>query len=169
MCLKFYCNVYLNSKQLACMLFCCLAFNFSYSQQVSVAGGSDIQNAGSGSIAFSIGQVVYTQNDNGILYVAQGIQQPYEVFINFVSELFDKNSVSVFPNPFENDININFSNQNIEEYKAKLIDLQGNVIKELTFNEKLNKLYVGELSKGSYFIILENQLGGIYTIKLIKN
>lgn len=151
------------------VLFLILFSNISYSQQASVAGGGDLQVSGGGSMAFSIGQIVYTQIDNGILYVAQGVQQPYEVFINFVSELFDKNSVSIFPNPFENEININFQSLDFSNCKAKLIDLQGNVIQETILTDLNNQLYVGNLSRGGYFIILENNVGGIYTVKLIKN
>lgn len=162
-------KLYLYSEKIVFLFLFLLSHNFSFSQQASVAVGGDIISSGGGSVAFSVGQVVYTQIDDGILYVAQGVQQPYEVFINFVSELFDKNAVSVFPNPFENEININFNNENATGCKAKLIDLQGNIINELFLSDLNNKLTVEELSRGSYFIILENKVGGIYTIKLIKN
>ncbi len=47
-------------------------------QQTPVAAGSNATGSG-GTVAYSVGQVIYTTNSSGSGTVTQGVQQPFEI------------------------------------------------------------------------------------------
>ena len=67
-------------------------------QESANASGGDATRNG-GTLAYGIGQVVYTSNSasNGI--VAQGVQHAYEIFAVCIKETELNFSLAVFPNP----------------------------------------------------------------------
>ena len=70
--------------------------------------------------------------------------------------------VSIFPNPFEEVLNINA--QDIWQ-RISLYDTQGRKVKESGF---VNQLHVDDLESGMYVLQLENDAGQQVTKKVIK-
>lgn len=76
-------------------------------------------------------------------------------------------SVSVFPNPTQNNVNLTF-NENVNNVEVSLFNSVG----KLLYNKKLIGNYNLEVSlpieKGVYFIKIETDLGKTETIKVVK-
>jgi len=81
-----------------------LAFSLSFSvqaqtsHQVLSATGGDASGSG-GTVAYSVGQIVYTTNTGNTGSVAQGVEQAYEISSVGIKETALNISLSVFPNP----------------------------------------------------------------------
>jgi hypothetical protein len=79
------------------------------------------------------------------------------------------NELTVFPNPFMNELNIDFG-QKINSLDLMIVDLFGKVFLKKTFvNEKEIHLDTDFLSKGIYIVKIENnEIGKSYFQKIIK-
>lgn len=89
--------------------------------------------------------------------------------IKIVSFFDIKNSISIYPNPSNNHINI-LVNNNISENKIEITDLTGKIIfvKFCNNNTETNEIIdISKLNKGVYFIKVEN-IEQTQIIKLIK-
>jgi hypothetical protein len=78
------------------------------------ASGGDATGT-SGTVAYSVGQVVYTSNTGSTGSVAQGVQQSYEIFMVGIKETELNISLSVFPNPTSDNLTLQISNYNHEK------------------------------------------------------
>ena len=74
-------NVNKNTLALSCLFFSFTTFVIA--QEAPTTSGGDATGSG-GSVAFSIGQVVYVTNTGSTGTEAEGVQQPYEVICSFV-------------------------------------------------------------------------------------
>jgi len=84
--------------------------------------------------------------------------------LSFSEENF--NQTSIFPNPFNDVINISSPNKVI---KTQIVDILGKSILTLEDDSNgISKIDVSNLSNGMYFIRLESDSNQIKTIKLIK-
>jgi hypothetical protein len=79
------------------------------------------------------------------------------------------NGITVFPNPFMNELNIDLG-QESNSLDLMIIDLLGNVYLKKTFNnEKQIHFETDFLSKGVYIVKIENnEIGKSYFKKIIK-
>jgi len=81
-----------------------LAFSLSFSvqaqtsHQVLSASGGDASGSG-GTVAYSVGQIVYSTSTGTTGSVAQGVEQAYEISSVGIKETALNISLSVFPNP----------------------------------------------------------------------
>ena len=101
-----------------------LSAGFVQAQQSSNAAGGDAMGSG-GSVAYSVGQVVYTANNSPSGTVSQGVQQAYEIFLIGINETELNSSLSVFPNPIVDNLILQISDYNNEKLSFHLYDLQG--------------------------------------------
>jgi hypothetical protein len=66
---------------------------------------------------------------------------------------------SIWPNPFSNQITLNFTNLNTTQLNIKLTDVKGTLILTQKFNYKGNTITLtnlGSLSSGIYFITISD-------------
>jgi hypothetical protein len=82
-------------------------------ESVNASGGD--ATGTSGTVAYSVGQVVYTSNTGSTGSVAQGVQQSYEIFMVGIKETELNISLSVFPNPTSDNLTLQISNYNHEK------------------------------------------------------
>jgi hypothetical protein len=73
--------------------------------------------------------------------------------------------ISIYPNPFENNLTISLENDQATE--VVLTDITGKVILNQKFNESLIVLDLGDLSSGQYFVTIKNKTY-LTTRKVIK-
>lgn len=108
-----------------------------------------------------------TYSNNGDVQTNPGVSLNWLVKLNpevLQTESFDKNNVSIFPNPTKQFLNIqNPNNQSLE--KVMVFDITGKIIKEEV--ENLYQINVQDLQKGLYFIQIQWQ-GKTITQKFIK-
>ena len=82
------------------------------------------------------------------------------------NKIFEKTSVSIYPNPTRSILNIKLSDKNSQIEKLRLIDVSGKVIYS---NSNAKQIDVSGFSQGIYFLSIETNTGKIITKKVIIN
>jgi Secretion system C-terminal sorting domain len=142
---------------------------FCQAQESINTNGGDATGSG-GSVACSIGQVVYVTSTSSSGSVAQGVQQPYTILTTSVNnETKSAILLSAFPNPTTDWLNLNIADFNAANLNYQLIDLQGKVICEKKIAESDTKISMLDQAEAVYYlnILQNNQL--IKSFKIIKN
>ena len=142
--------------------------NAQTSHQVLSASGGDATGSG-GSVAYSVGQIVYTTHTGTTGSVAQGVEQAYEIYSVGIKETALNISLSVFPNPTSDFLTLKVEDYNNEALNYTLLDEQG----RLVFNEQITtqdtQVAMSTLARGAYFINVLQANKKIQTFKIIKN
>jgi hypothetical protein len=137
-------------------------------QQATTASGGDASGSG-GTVAFSVGQVVYTTDIGTNGSVAQGVQQAYEIFTVGIKETELNMSLSVFPNPTANNLTLQISDYNNEKLSYKLYDMQGRLLSNGQVTAKQTQINTASLPTASYFMNVVNQENkSVQSFKIIK-
>ncbi|WP_189362799.1 malectin domain-containing carbohydrate-binding protein, partial [Algibacter mikhailovii] len=78
------------------------------------------------------------------------------------------NEIGIFPNPASNEVTLNFTYL-IEIVSYEIYDLTGRLAKRVDVNKmiKTDKIFVNELTDGSYFILAIGKQGGVYQKQLV--
>ncbi len=137
-------------------------------QEAVITVGSDATGS-AGTVAYSIGQIVYTTNTgiNGI--VAQGVQQPYVISIVLGIE---HNSIqlyfTVYPNPTINFLTLNLGNADLSTLSFQLYDLSGKLIESRKIVSNTETIRMENLPSALYFLRVTNNSEELKTFKIIK-
>ena len=151
-----------------------LSFLFSFSMkaqtshQVLSATGGDATGTG-GSVAYSVGQIVYTTSTGTTGSVAQGVEQAYEIYSVGIKETALNISLSVFPNPTSDFLTLKVEDYNDETLSFDLLDEQGKLILSEQITNQETQVAMSTLARGSYFINIVQANKKIQTFKIIKN
>ena len=134
---------------------------------VNTSGG----NAASinGSVAYSIGQVVYTTNTSTAGSVAQGVQHAYEIFPVGGSNIHSV-TASVQPNPTADLLLLELRNFNQGTFNYTLHDAQGKLELSGNIQSKKTIIETQQLPSAVYFLsVINDRKEKIETFKIIKN
>jgi hypothetical protein len=151
-----------------------LAFLLSFSMiaqtshQVLSATGGDASGSG-GSVAYSVGQIVYTTSTGTTGSVAQGVEQAYEISSVGIKETALNISLSIFPNPTSDYLTLKVEDYNNEVLSYHLIDEQGKLVMNEQITNQDTQLAMSTLARGAYFINVLQANKKIQTFKIIKN
>jgi len=146
---------------------CTLLFsNFSFSQEVISTQGDSYINA-SGSVDFTIGEVVTFTGTDGSNYLTQGFHQTNWNFVELEDHKPDF-EVNIYPNPVEDELNIR--TVEFQDITYVLYDSRGRIVRENELSGEVTAITVTDLAPGSYQLTLSgsNQTQ-LKTFKLIKN
>ena len=138
------------------------------SHQVLSASGGDATGSG-GSVAYSVGQIVYTTSTGTTGSVAQGVEQAYEIYSVGIKETALNISLSVFPNPTSDFLTLKVEDYNNETLSFDLLDEQGKLILSEQITNQETQVAMSTLARGSYFINIVQTNKQIQTFKIIKN
>ena len=138
------------------------------SHQVLSASGGDATGSG-GSVAYSVGQIVYTTSTGTTGSVAQGVEQAYEIYSVGIKETTLNISLSVFPNPTSDFLTLIVEDYNNETLSFDLLDEQGKLILSEQITNQETQVAMSTLARGSYFINILQANKQIQTFKIIKN
>lgn len=97
-------------------------------QESTNASGGDATGSG-GTVAYSVGEIVYTTNAGSLGSAAQGVQHAYEIFTMGIEETALHISLTAFPNPTTDNLTLQISEYNSEKLAYKLYDLHGKMLK----------------------------------------
>jgi hypothetical protein len=137
-------------------------------QSVSASGG-DAKGAG-GTVAYSVGQVVYTTNDSPQGKVAQGVQHAYEIYAVSTEETASDLFVLVYPNPTPDVLTIQIDGISSEKISIEIVDLQGKRLRNEEVTGSITQMDMSGLPSSTYFIhIVGQQQQKLKTFKVIKN
>ena len=159
-------------KTMTSVTFLLLGLGVINAQETVTTTGGEASGMG-GSSSYTVGQVVYTTNTGVNGSVAQGVQQPYEIYVTTgVNQTAINLEMIVYPNPTTNYINLkvdastSLNNQNLS---YQLFDMQGKVIenKKVTADNTIIKMEA--LPKATYFLKVTDNTKTVKTFKVIKN
>ncbi len=148
-------------------LFLLLFIGMLNAQETIVSAGGTITGSG-GSVSQTIGQIVYTTNQNSDGSVAQGVQQAFEISVVSVTNTTINLDLTVYPNPTTKYLNINVLDSNFNKLSYALYDLQGRIIKSekiVTTNTLIN---MQGLAVATYFLKVKQNQQIQKTFKIIK-
>jgi len=151
-----------------------LAFSLSFSvqaqtsHQVLSATGGDASGSG-GTVAYSVGQIVYTTNTGNTGSVAQGVEQAYEISSVGIKETALNISLSVFPNPTSDFLTLKVADYNNEALSYHFLDEQGKLVMNEQITNQDTQVAMSSLARGAYFINVLQANKKIQTFKIIKN
>ena len=140
--------------------------------QTTVPATGGHASGSGGTVNYSVGQVVYTTNTGGSNgTVAHGVQQPFEISV--VTGLVEAKginlSVSAYPNPTTDFLNLKVENYDNTNLSYKLFDISGKLLetKKITGNE--TSIVMSNLVLATYFVKVTEENKEIITFKIIKN
>jgi hypothetical protein len=139
-------------------------------QETTTVSGGNATGSG-GSVAYTIGQVAYSTQTGTNGSVAQGVQQPYEIFeVTGIEEVNGINlEFSIYPNPTKDYLNLTLKDKELEELSYQLYDNNGNLldIKDITGQEM--QIEMSNYSSAAYYLQIIHDQKTIKTFKIIKN
>jgi hypothetical protein len=146
------------------LVFCWFAFGQT---SMNVSGGS-VSNA-TGSISYSIGQVAYQSTSNTSGSVSQGVQHAYEISTLSLEENKFNFTLTAFPNPTTENLNLRVGSFNQEKLTYKLMDAQGKTIEQGAILAQETTLDMQQLPTATYFVEVHNEGKKVHVFKIIKN
>jgi hypothetical protein len=156
------------SRHIALLAAGLLWAGLAQAQQSSNASGGDATGSG-GTVAYSIGQVVYTTNTGSNGLAAQGVQHAYEILIVGIYETALNFSLAAFPNPTSDNLTLQISNYKNENLWYQLFDVQGKQLSNGQITAEQTEINVNSLASATYFINVVNQENNkVQSFKIIK-
>jgi len=139
-------------------------------QQATTATGGNASGSG-GTVAYSIGQIVYTTNTGTTGSLAQGVQQAYEISVVTGIKNETKTSISlvVFPNPTISFLNLQIADLKTEQLTYQLTDAIGKLTIENKITESSTQINMNAQAEGIYFLNIMQNNQTVKIFKIIKN
>lgn len=159
----------LKTKPITLLAACLLWTGLAQAQESSNASGGDATGSG-GTVAYSIGQVVYTSNTGSTGSVDQGVQHAYEIFTVGINETVLNISLTVFPNPTTENLTLQISDYSNEKLSYQLFDMQGKQLSKGQIVAQQTQINMNSLPTATYFVNVVNEENNqLQSFKIIKN
>lgn len=136
--------------------------------QVISATGGDATGIG-GSVAYSVGQIVYSTITGTTGSLAQGVEQAYEIYSVGIKETVLNISLRVYPNPTSDFLTLKVQDYNNEALSYSLLDEQGKLVLNEQISTQDTQIAMSSLARGAYFIDVLKANKKIQMFKIIKN
>jgi hypothetical protein len=140
-------------------------------QSAIVPVGGDAQSS-AGSVSYTVGQIAVqtVANSNGI-YVAEGVQQPYEIQAvgvdNYPQIVLD---AVVYPNPTENiaQLKLNGFELPADGLRATIFDGNGKMLQSFSVTDDLTSFQIGQYATGTYYLEVKDGKRVLKTFKIVR-
>jgi hypothetical protein len=138
-------------------------------QQATTDTGGNASGSG-GTVAYSVGQIVYTTHTGATGSVVQGVQQPYEISIVLGIDNHSTNlGLSAYPNPTTNYLTLNVGNFELSTLNFQLYDISGKLIESRKIISSSETIGMANLPSATYFLKVTNNNKEVKTFKIMKN
>tara|TARA_R110001592_G_scaffold88812_2_gene261423 strand:+ start:1297 stop:1770 length:474 start_codon:yes stop_codon:yes gene_type:complete len=141
-----------------------------FAQETVPATGGDASGSG-GTVAYSVGQVVYTTNTGTNGSIAQGVQQPYEIStvtgVDNMPEI--QIELTAYPNPTKDNLMLRVEDDSFSDLSFELYDMQGKLLESNKLISNSVTIKMEHLSRATYFLRVNNNKLLIKTFQIIKN
>lgn len=138
--------------------------------QESVSSSVGVATGSGGTIAYSVGQVIYTTNIGSNGSVAQGIQHAIEIFTLGIEETVFNISLTAFPNPTKEYLTLKIGDYNNEKLSYLLYDIKGKQLSKGEIVAQQTQINMNSLPSAIYFVNVVNQENRkVQSFKIIKN
>ena len=138
-------------------------------QQAVITVGADATGIG-GTVAWSLGQVVFTKYTGNNGSVAEGVQQPHEISITPGTQTGGFNfSLLAYPNPTNDFVTLQLKYYNNENLTWQFFDIAGRLVGSSKITGNKTTIVMSHLAAATYLlkIIFDNETVKVF--KLIKN
>lgn len=136
-------------------------------QQATTASGGNASGSG-GTVAYSVGQVVYTTITGSNGSAAQGVQQAFEISIVLGVENHQVNLIRAYPNPTIDYLTLNVGNSDLSYLNFQLYDITGKLIENKKITSATETIRMENLPSATYFLKVTNNNKVVKTFKIIK-
>jgi len=141
---------------------------FTNAQQVISSSGSTLKNS-AGSLSFTVGELVIDTKNAGATTITQGFHQT-KLTITAMNVLREQNfSISAFPNPTNNFVNLKIEKGEIRDIEFTLFDLQGKVLSNRKIESTNTEVSFSGYNSGNYLLKVIQKGKEIQTFKIIKD
>jgi hypothetical protein len=140
----------------------------SQAQESINASGAEL-SGNTGTISYSIGQVVYNTYSMPGASFAEGVQQPYEIStVNGIDIPEIVLQMSTYPNPTTDYLNLSIGNYNHEKLTLQLFDVAGKLLLDQTITEPNTVIDMNRFTMATYYLTITDSQKPIKTFKIIK-
>ena len=133
-------------------------------QEVVSTQGDSYSNT-SGSIDFTIGEVITATGSNGVSEITQGFHQT-NLNVLGVEDHYPSYEATIYPNPTEDILNIKSSM--FEDVTFTLYDSQGKLVMQNKLLAEQTPIQLVHLAAGGYSLVLNNSTQKLKTFRLVK-
>jgi hypothetical protein len=139
-------------------------------QESPTATGGNASGS-TGSLSYSVGQVVY-QTYTGISgSVAQGVQQPFEISV--ITGIEEAKGISLmisaYPNPTTDFLTLKVENFELSNLHFQLFDMNGKLLQNEKITGNETNIAMSNLVPATYFVKVIQGKKEVKTFKIIKN
>ena len=136
-------------------------------QEVVATAGSTFGNS-SGRISYTIGEGVAQTFTKGDKTLTQGFHQP-SITVKMLCKLKDPDySVSVFPNPTSDVLNIKVNMENASGLKYLLLDVNGKILSQKNMEGPEYNIHLDQFAAGFYILKVQIGTKELSTFKIMK-
>lgn len=161
----------LSNKTIPCFIIILVFWyaELSAQQAVTVSGGNF--SGTQGVVSYSVGQVFYETIAGSAGSIIQGVQQPYEIYVETGIEETQGISVvfSAYPNPARDFITLAVENFNLENLAFSLYDINGILLLNGNILGTETIIATGNLVPSTYFLRINDSRKEVKVFKIIKN
>ena len=139
-----------------------------YSQSSVVISGST--SGEEANVSYSIGQPIVGYGADNKSLINIGVQQIFDEIISSAEDYqFSDITLSVFPNPFVDNLEVMVSNPD-PSYKILIYDTKGSLVSSFALTTSPLTLNLSSLPEGVYYLALvDKELKLIQSVKIVKN
>ncbi len=138
-------------------------------QQANLASGGNATGT-NGTSSYSIGQVVYANQEGTNGSVNQGVEQPFEIF-TLGNDDFPEITLqmSVYPNPTASFVNLNIQNYEGSKLEYRLYDMNGRQLSRQKITQSETQITMEILPSAVYILNVSENNKQLKSFKIIKN
>ncbi len=141
----------------------------SNAQEAILTTGGDVSSS-TGSVSYSVGQIVYTTNTGTTGSVAQGVQQPYEISVSTAIKgsediLLD---FTAYPNPVKDILRLKTGERNFDGITYQLYEINGKIVEKKIVTATETMISMSDFPKGIYLLKMIDSNKVLKTFKIIK-
>jgi len=138
-------------------------------KSVNSTGGN--ASGSGGSASYTVGQAVYTSNTETGGTVAQGVQQPYEIWVETtIEEAKGINLlVTAYPNPTTDYLTLRIDEFDISDLSYQLYDMQGKLLRNEKITSNQTRIVMSNLAPATYSVKVVQGNKEIKTFKIVKH
>lgn len=136
-------------------------------ESVNASGGV---GAGTGSVHYSVGQLIVSIQDTSNGAILHGVQQSYEVLTLSNPELQTiKLQAKTYPNPTKGKIILSLTDNQLTELSYTVYDINGRTVNKGIVNSKETAINMKPFAVGIYYLKVHQNTKQLKVFKIIKN
>jgi len=160
-------------KAILVLLTLTISLSSIHAQEVIPASGGNVSGS-SGTVSYTVGQIVYSTNSGINGSMAEGVQQPFEIseIIGIKETKINNPEISVFPNPTNDFLTLKIDVStplNIRFLYYQIYDINGKLLESKKLADYETTISTANLVSGIYFLKITDENKEIKTFKIVKN